>query len=65
MVGVFTNRYEILIVGLDEHDDPLDVDGTLFGPDSGRHMKDYERINLDPEDGTVVQVQTGNVMRSF
>lgn len=46
-VAVFTDASEILVVGLDEKYNPIDLDGTLFGPNSGRNIEDFDRHGAD------------------
>lgn len=53
-VAVLTNGIEIIVVGLGKDGQPMDNDGTLFGPESGRDIQEFQWINLDPSTGTPV-----------
>ncbi len=39
-VAVFHDVHETIVVGLDVDGSPIDADGTLFGPESGRDRGD-------------------------
>ncbi len=47
MIAMFSDDDEVFVVGVDENGDPMDVDGTLFGPDSGRDFNDFMRVDID------------------
>ncbi len=59
-VAIFSNGCEIIAVGLDSDDNPLDECGTLFGKDSGRNIDDFDREDFVPESGdaAIVEVKT-------
>lgn len=57
-VAVFVDSDEVLIVGLDKNDNPVDIDGTLFGPNSGRCLSDFDRYNVDFSK-EIVQIRSG------
>ena len=46
-VAVFVDRSEILVVGIDKNNNPIDPDGTLFGTESGRNIEEFERYDAD------------------
>ena len=58
MVGIFQGNHEILIVGLDKDNNPLDPQGTTFGENSGRDIKDYERFDVDLSKGALIEIPT-------
>lgn len=47
MIAVFRDDHEIIVAGLNADGSPIDADGTLFGPDSGRNMDEFERQDVD------------------
>lgn len=53
-VGVFYNGDETIVVGINQDGSPMDSDKTLFGPDSGRHLEDYDCKDVDIESGEAV-----------
>lgn len=55
--AVFSNDKTVIVVGLDKKNNPLDIDGTLFGPESGRDIEDFKRTDFNPSRGEVVVVE--------
>ena len=45
MVGIFCSESEVIVVGLDSIGMPIDK--NLFGPDSGRDLKDFSKSEVD------------------
>ncbi len=57
MIAIFTGQNsEVIVVGLDSNGNPMDEDGTLFGPDSGRNIEDYEREDVDTDKGQIAHI---------
>ncbi len=59
-VAVFVRNDEIIVVGLNADGHPIDKDGTLFGPRSGRSISTFERIDANFGDGQIVQIDSMN-----
>lgn len=54
MVGIFCKESEVIIVGL--NDDGTPIDKTLFGPDSGRDIKDFLLSKVDFSTGASAEI---------
>jgi hypothetical protein len=46
-VRVYVKDDEIIVSAVDENMKPIDADGTLFGPKSGRYIEDYDGYDAD------------------
>lgn len=57
-LGVFSDQETIIIVGLDKEGNPIDKDGTLFGPASGRNLDEFNETPFSPSKGEVVIVDS-------
>jgi hypothetical protein len=52
----------LIIVGLDKYNDPIDTDGKLFGPKSGRDIEKFDtRTDFDPSDGEAIIIEPTNL----
>lgn len=58
MVAVFRDDHETIVVGLDDDNNPIDQDGTLFGSDSGRDISTFERYDFDPTKGHTIHIES-------
>lgn len=56
MIAVFIDPHEVIVVGLNADGSPMDADGTLFGPESGRDIHMFERIDANCDEGQTVHV---------
>jgi hypothetical protein len=56
MIAVFTSTHEAIVVGLNFDGTPIDPDGTLFGPESGRDLNDYGKQIVDFDKGHSVHI---------
>lgn len=61
--AVFSDGTTVIVVGLDRTDNPIDTDGTLFGPESGRDIEEFDRDDFDPSSGEVVIVEPRSSLR--
>ena len=57
MIAVFVSSEEIIVVGVHSDGSPIDHDGTLFGPESGREMEEFERFEADTDEGQTVHIE--------
>lgn len=57
MIAVYRSNDEIIIVGLNVDNTPMDVDGTLFGPESGRDTEKFERFDFDADKGQTAHIE--------
>lgn len=55
-IAVFSDEITVIVVGLDADGNPVDPDGTLFGPESGRDFDHFDEQAFDPSRGDVVIV---------
>lgn len=62
-LGVLTDGIDVIVVELDDDDKPIDVDGTLFGPTSGRDLEEFSMDRFDPSTGEVVIVEGKTYLR--
>ncbi len=58
MIAVFKDDHEIIVVGLNQDNSPMDSDGTLFGPESGRDIDTFERFDADTDKGQTVHINS-------
>ena len=58
MIAMYKSDDEIIIVGLNVDRTPMDSDGTLFGPHSGRNQADFIRTDIDTDRGQTVHIET-------
>ena len=57
-VAILRSKTETIVVGIDEHNNPIDSDGILFGPDSERDIEDFTVQHfINPERGEVFILQ--------
>lgn len=54
MIAMFIDKYEVIVVGLNTDGSPIDPNGNLFGPDSGRDINDFERFDADTDKGQTI-----------
>lgn len=59
MIAMFSDGDEVFVVGLDENGDFMDADGTLFGPDSGRDINDFMRVDVNLNRGAIGHIEIG------
>ncbi len=64
MVAIFRDEHEIIVVGLNPDNTPMDENGTLFGPKSGRDIDTFERLDIDTDDGQTAHVEMMMTMRA-
>ena len=57
-IAIFVNDEETIVVGLHEDGSPMDNDGTLFGPESGRDIDDFESFHPDFKKGESFHLET-------
>lgn len=57
MIAVYRDDHEIIVVGLNADKSPMDSDGTLFGPNSGRNIDDFERFEVDTDIGQTAHIE--------
>lgn len=57
MIAVYKSDIEIIVVGLNFDNSPMDLDGTLFGPDSGRDINDFERFDINIDTGQTAHIE--------
>ena len=57
-VGVFSGPDEVVIVPLATNGEPIDLDGTLFGPLSGRDPLDYDMEEVDLSGGQSIHIES-------
>lgn len=57
MIAIFSDGDEVFVVGLDRDYNPIDEDGTLFGPDSGRDVNDFMRVDINTDNGEVGHIE--------
>jgi len=62
-IAVFSDGITVIVVGLDKYGDPIDRDGTLFGPESGRNIDEFDEKSFDPSSGEVVIVEPQSHLR--
>ena len=62
-IAAFVVDDEILIVGLDDHGDPIDPDGALFGEGSGRDVEEYQKYEADLINGGTIHIGTKTSVR--
>lgn len=65
MIAVFKNDKEVIVVGLNVDDSPMDSNGTLFGPNSGRDLDTFERCDINTDKGEVVTIEMLTTMRAY
>lgn len=65
MIAVFEDDHEVIIVGLNADGSPMDADGTLFGPGSGRDIDTFERHDVDTDKGQTVHIRTATTTRVY
>lgn len=56
MIAAFVGNNETIIVKLNANSNPIDEDGTLFGPHSGRSIEDFERYLVDINKGQTLHL---------
>lgn len=59
MIAMFSDGDEVFVVGLDGDYNPIDKDGSLFGPDSGRDINDFMRVDVDIDGGKIGHIEIG------
>ncbi len=59
MIAMFSDGDEVFVVGLNKYGGPMDEDGTLFGPDSGRDINDFMRVDIDIDRGQIGHIEIG------
>lgn len=59
-VAVFYDVHETIVVGLNVDGSPVDADGTLFSPKSGRDMEMFERLDADFTNGQSVHIHSSS-----
>lgn len=62
-IGVLTDGIDVIVVKLDKNDNPIDNDGTLFGPTSGRNIEDFDMQHFNPISGEVIIVEGRTYLR--
>lgn len=63
MIAIFRDANEIIIVGLNADGSPMDADGTLFGPESGRNIDEFQWQDLDTDSGQTAHIETVTALR--
>lgn len=58
MIGVFVDDHETIVVGLNDDGSPMDSDGTLFGPESGRDLDKFKRLDANFLNGQSVHIHS-------
>lgn len=56
MIGIFTDKNQTIIVGLDDDGNPIDGLGVLSGPDSNIDLDKFKKVCFDPTGGQVLSV---------
>jgi hypothetical protein len=63
MIAVFEDNHEIIVVGLNADGSPMDSDGTLFGPESGRDINMFERLDVNVDEGEIIRIESSSRVR--
>ena len=58
MIGIFTDKNQTIIVGLDEDGNPIDEIGVLSGPHPKIDLDKFDKVCFDPTGGQVLTVST-------
>ena len=55
-VGVFRNDTGVIVVGLDDNDQPIGSNGFLYGTMHGRNLSGFKKFVVDVGNGESIRV---------